>query len=92
MLKLLLGFSLIFYAFINFMKNIIMFSRKNLQSDWLGKRAYCFADVGPATLVGQRPMKSLSSVCLSFRLSPPVRLSVRFSLNILKIGSLVKIG
>ena len=38
--------------------------------------------IGRSTLVGQSPMKSLSSICLS------VRPSVRPSLSFLKIGSL----
>ena len=43
--------------------------------------------IGRPTLVGQGPMKSLSSVCPSVCLS--VRSSIRPSLDFLKIGSLV---
>ena len=43
--------------------------------------------IGRSTLVGQRPMKSLSSVCPSVPLSVPQ--SVPPSLSFLKIGSLV---
>ena len=39
--------------------------------------------IGRSTLVGQRPMKSLSSVCVS------VRPSIRPAISFLKIGSLV---
>ena len=46
---------------------------------------------GCSTLVGQHPMKSLSSICLSVRhcLSGHLSLSVHPSLGFLKIGSLV---
>ena len=46
-----------------------------------------FNNFGPSMLVGQRPMESLLSVCLSVRLSvcPSV---LRPSLSFLKIGSL----
>ena len=44
-------------------------------------------NIGRSMLVGQRPMKSLSYVCASVRLS--VRPRARPSLSFLKIGSLV---